>query len=392
MKQLFLNKFYSTLGDLVSEIKTLFPTQSTDIITHDDLNDLNNLNNLNNESSSYLDNFYKNTKEVSIELSEKNEIVFSKDICLLEGINFYLIWNSEITDENKETLWKYLHTLYLYSDQYIRDINLPEIMKLYKKASKNENLKVDTETKVLFGILDNLCGNKLGITSSNEELENRCNDDNKENHSEKGTLRDLPGLPSLAGLSDMKLPTEGLFNGQIGQLATEIASELDTSTLETENPSEMIQNLLSGNMKDDSPVFKLVHQISDKIQNKLSSGDVDEMKLFEEAKGAMKMMGANNKHSPFNMLHKMTEKMGNLNSSDNKEETDDISKQIEDMLKSSGINTDAINNITSKLNTTQPISTSNGIDDKRRFLKEKLKKKKQLLETKKKLDKLKNNY
>ncbi len=181
--------------------------------------------------------------------------------------------------------------MYLYADQYSRDTSLPEIMKLYKKASKKQNLKVDRDTKILFGILDNICGNKLGVTSTTKDLESRCQDDLPESNNE-GSSSSSSGLP---------ISTDGLFSGQIGKLATEIAGELDTSTLETANPNEMIQNLLSGNMNEESPVLKLVHQISDKIQNKLSSGEVNEMELFKEAQGAMKRMGGKNKEAPFNM-------------------------------------------------------------------------------------------
>ena len=185
----------------------------------------------------------------------------------------------------------------------------------------------------------------------------------------------------------MNFNTDGLLSGHIGQLATEIAGEIDITNLENSNPSEMIQNLLSGNMNKDSPVLKLVHQISDKIQNKLTSGEVNEMDLFSEAQGAMKMMGGSNKNSPFNMLHKMTEKMHKNNHQNENEVADDISKQMEDMLKSSGLDPTAMEQVENAINIHKPSENNN---DKRRFLKEKLKKKKQLIQTKKQLEKLRN--
>jgi hypothetical protein len=371
MKDLFLDKFKNTVKDLLSNINELFP--DNDNIVEKQLFE-------NNDYQNILRKYYENSKKVGIELSEKNEIVFSSDVLLLDGINFYEIWNSEIGDESKESIWKYLHTMYLYADQYNRDVCLPDVMKLYKKASKKESLQVDRETRILFGILDNICGNKLGVTSSTQELETRCSDDPIDEKSDNGSSKSS-GLP---------FSTEGLFSGQIGQLATEIAGELDVSKLETENPNEMIQNLLSGNMNEDSPVLKLVHQISDKIQNKLSSGEVNEMDLFKEAQGTMKMMGGKNKQSPFNMLHKMTEGL-NGNNTDSNESPDDIAKQMEAMLKSSGINTDhlhnAVNNNGSSVDTTPEKETTN---ERQKILKDRLKKKKQQLETRKQLDKERN--
>ena len=403
MEASFINKFNDSLNNLIKEIKDLVPENSSEIVDSNKFKDLENKNN------EILISFYQNTKEVAIELSQKNEIVFSKDICLLEGIDFYLLWNLEINETSRESIWKYLHTMYLYADQASNNTSLPEIMKLYKKASKKQNLKVDKNTTALFGILDNICGNRLGVSSSKEELETRCKEDtNNESslHNLSGlpglpNLSGLPGLPDLSNLSDMKLPTESLFSGHIGQLATEIAGELDTSNLEAENPNDMIKNLLSGNMTEDSPVFKLVNQISGKIQNKLSSGEVNEMDLFKEAQGAMKMMGGDNKNSPFNMLHKMTESMNNDNnqnpndnqngnSNDNNEETitpDDIAKQMESILKSSGIDSSTINKVASQLDSSN-LSSSNSVNAKRKQLKEKLKKKKQLLEAKRQMEKL----
>jgi hypothetical protein len=326
------------------------------------------------------------------------KLFFSSDIKLLDGINFYKIWNSVISDESRDNIWKYLHTMYLYADQVERDTNISEVMKLYKKASKIQNLEVDNSTKILFGILNNLCDNKLGITSNDDELEKRCKENDESQSEDKvglPSLPNLPGLPNLPNLNEMNFNTDSLLSGHIGQLASEIAGEIDTTNLENSNPSEMIQNLLSGNLNNDSPVLQLVHQISNKIQNKLTSGEVNEMELFEEAQGAMKMMGGNNKNSPFNMLHKMTEKMHNNSSeisSKNKETPDDIAKQMEDMLKSTGIDPTQINNIANNINLSDGNSCRiNENNDKRKILKEKLKKKKQLMETKKKIGQLKNN-
>ena len=66
--------------------------------------------------SKYLQQFIKNNKHKGNDISNKNEIIFSKDLVLLEYIDFNYIWNhSEITSENKQIIWKYIQSLYLYS-------------------------------------------------------------------------------------------------------------------------------------------------------------------------------------------------------------------------------------------------------------------------------------
>ncbi len=392
MKELFIDKFENTFGDLLKEIQSIFPNTYQNFIEQKTI--------LKNHTE-ILRKYYENTQKVGVELSEKNEIIFSKDIVLIEGINFYEIWNSEITIDSREIIWRFLHIMYLYANQAIEDTNLSEIMKLYKKASKKENLKVPTQTKILFGILDNICNHKLGITSSDEEIGERCKDE------DKTTSPLTSGLTGGLPIPSLPFNTDGLLSGQIGEIANEIANELDTSNLEEENPGEVIQNLLSGNMAQDSPVFKLVHQISDKIQNKLTSGDIDQNKLFKEAQGAMKIMGGNGEKSPFNFLSKMTENLGfDVDNVDKDEKTESgFPKQLEDkmskMIKDTGMDPslffDCHKNLDKVLSFMDPSNVDTTVampdsDDpekeKRKALKAKLKQKKKKLETKKQLDKL----
>ena len=47
------------------------------------------------------------------------------------------------TEKSKETLWKYIHSMYLYADQSQRDINLTKVMKtIQKKLLSNSFLEV----------------------------------------------------------------------------------------------------------------------------------------------------------------------------------------------------------------------------------------------------------
>ena len=52
------------------------------------------------------------------------------------------------------------------------------------------------------------------------------------------------------------------------------------------------------------PIINLVQQISGKIQNKLSSGEVSESDLLSEAKGALNILGkgSGNDNNPLGML------------------------------------------------------------------------------------------
>ena len=327
MSTLFLDKFNNTFKELLNDIKQSYNNNFNEFVDDEIIESY-----LGKDNTKLINDYYKNVKEVGNELSNKDEFIFSENIELIKGINFFKIWNSELSDETKESIWKYLHTMYLYSDNYNRNTNLSEVMSLYKKASETDHLDVDNETKVLFGILDNLCGSQVVINES-DKSDPYENKDNKTNN-------DTSSKPSGgSGFNTDEFMNNPMFGGSIGKLATEIAGEIDTSSFETEDPNQMITNLLSGNMSKDSPVLKLVHQISDSIQSKLTSGDINEMDLFKEAQNVMSSMGSTT-NSSSEFLNKMSKDISNISLNNNENDDDNdindvIKKNMSNILESS---------------------------------------------------------
>ena len=70
--------------------------------------------------------------------------------------------------------------------------------------------------------------------------------------------------------------------------AKEIAEEIDPEKINLDNPAELLKNLMSGNLENDtSGLMNLVSNITSKMHDKISSGDIDENKLFNDAKKVM---------------------------------------------------------------------------------------------------------
>ena len=95
-----------------------------------------------------------------------------------------------------------------------------------------------------------------------------------------------------------------LFGGTITNLATEIAEGLDTDDLDLENPGKLFKGLLSGNLGEDDNdggIFNLVKNITGKIHDKLSSGELDETSLFNEASSVINNLNkvSKNASNPF---------------------------------------------------------------------------------------------
>ena len=78
-----------------------------------------------------------------------------------------------------------------------------------------------------------------------------------------------------------------------------------------DDPQKLLKSLLSGNFdeeNDDSGVVNLIKNITDKIQTKLSNGNLDETQLFSEAQNVMNSLGkggGDGMSNPLNMFSTM---------------------------------------------------------------------------------------
>jgi len=261
-----MEKFNSTLKEFLEVIKTNYSSQVFSIDNHYIFNE--------NTKDQYLNSFFNNCRDKGDDMSSKNEIIFAKGSVLLYGIDFYHIWNDEsLEDSNKDNIWKYIHTLYIYAYEYIKDQDFKSIMKEIKKLGSNRE-SVDEETRTFMNIIDSL------TEKYTKKQPGVVDDEDEENAGDD------------SGDSSFKLPD--LFGGVIGDLAKEIASEIDPSTLDLKDPADLLKNLLSGNFdaeNDTTGISQLVKNITGKIQNKISSGSLNESQLFSEAQKVMSQFG-----------------------------------------------------------------------------------------------------
>lgn len=82
----------------------------------------------------------------------------------------------------------------------------------------------------------------------------------------------------------------GFGGGKIASLAKEIAKDIDVSSLKSDNPDEMIKNMLdfsSGN----NVLGKIISQVSSTLNNKITSGEIKHDELLGEAMSMMNIFG-----------------------------------------------------------------------------------------------------
>jgi hypothetical protein len=262
-----LTKFNETLCELLNDIKSVNPesTESIDqFIKTFNLEDGN--------SKDYFDYFVKHVYSNSKLILEK-DLSLLNNTQILDNIDIKFIFEKNEHYENRDIIWTYLNALYIYAHKYLelvhemsKALQDPDvIVKQLKEMGFDEKYFAE-QSHVLSQMVENI------QSKADEAIKNGMEpnpDDFKQN---------VP--PEMEKMAD------SLFSGMIGNLAKEIATEIDPSTLnfDPENPQAILQSLLSG---ENSNLMSLVQNISGKIQNKMETGQIDQQALFSEAASIM---------------------------------------------------------------------------------------------------------
>jgi hypothetical protein len=193
----------------------------------------------------------------------------------LPRIVFSHIWEGDISEITKTTIWKYLTLLFVTISK--------------QQDGGKEEIDLD---EILSGIID----------------ENKDDDISEESQSQS---QPQPGFElQIPSISELPEQIQNMMGGSLGKLAMELAQETSMEGV--------------GN-KGTLDLFGMMGKIGNKIENKIKSGELSESSLLEESMGLINSMGgANNIQSMMNMfkggannnggfdfsaLQKMTEKI-----------------------------------------------------------------------------------
>jgi hypothetical protein len=299
-----MDKFNTNLTQLLNTIKRLYPEQIPNIDKH---------YNLSEATDKYLLEFWENCKDKGNDISTKNEIIFSKNSIILVNVDFNKIWNDEsLQDSEKDNIWKIIQSLWIFAFQFIKDQDLKSILKTFKKLGENRD-SLDEESKAFLNIIDSLTDKFAKADISGNDT-----DEFKEDGNESSGF----GF-------DFNIPE--LLDGEIGKIAKEIAEEIDPSDLDLSNKEELVKNLMSGNFdeeNDKSGVVKLVKNISEKIHNKIESGQIDKDKIMKEAEKIMKQFGGGKNKNPMSMFSNIMKSQMGKNMSDEEKDLFNQAAQI----------------------------------------------------------------
>ena len=214
-------------------------------------------------------------------LYQNNDIFSNADIntAFLPNIDFKKLWECNISDKTRETIWKYLQLILFNIVQNV-DNNTPfgDTAKLFEAINSNElHDKIEETIKGMQDIFEE------GMNSTDETNDSSEKDEMNKEDPMNGQSFDAMPDPSKIDLDPEKIQSHlsGLLNGKIGSLAKEIAEEAakDLNLSEDENPENVMKNLF----KNPGKIMGLVKSIGGKLDAKMKSGDLNESELLEEA-------------------------------------------------------------------------------------------------------------
>lgn len=206
-------------------------------------------------------------------------------------IHFKNLWQCEISDKTRETIWKYLQ-LMMFSIVGTLDNKdaFGDTAKLFEAINQDDfKGKLEEVLSNIQGIFD-MSGNK--DAAANTEGGFNMND-----------------MPNAEQLNDH---ITSMLDGKLGKLAKEIAEETAADLdIDFDGATDM-NDVLGKLVKNPSKMMGLVKNVGEKLDTKIKSGDIKESELIAEATEIMNRMksmpGMENIKS---MLSKMG--VGNLN-------------------------------------------------------------------------------
>ena len=241
----------------------------------------------------FISTFIENLEPHITSISKKDESIFLENrLTIIDGLDSEAIWR-DTPKKNREVIWKYLHTLYILGITYKGEVG--DLVKIIENINNldNEDLisNLNNQAKIMVDMFKNISMNK-NEEQPDESVDAEDNEDTEPKHEDK------KGKGHTTGLEDM------LQNSKIADLAKELSEEINLDDNFTD-PSEIMNNLTG----DPTKMFDLIKVIGGKIQNKISTGDLNESELLDEAQNMFLKISKNNNLFNNDIFKKMASTM-----------------------------------------------------------------------------------
>ena len=280
------NEFNKIINDFISDIVTTFPEYSglikrwwtrTTVSADDETNPRAKA-----ETSFVFRHCVKVLPERFFDILYKNTDIFSENSTIntefLPGVVFKQLWACDISDNTRETIWKYLQLVLFSVIGSVRDSSqLGDTAKLFEAINEDELKEKLSET------LENMQSMFDNFTNK----EDSSNSDPNPNPDPDSDTNPNAGVPNV---EDIHKHIHKMMEGKLGKLAMELAeetaSELDLDLDETKDAKDVFQKLF----KNPGKLMNMVKNIGTKIETKIKSGEIKESELMSEGMDLLNQM------------------------------------------------------------------------------------------------------
>ena len=222
------------------------------------------------------------------EILYQNDEMFKEDSDIdtefLPHIHFKNLWQFDITQKTRDTIWKYLQLI------------------LFSIVGSLENREAFGDSAKLFEAI-NGDDFKSKLEETLSQMQGLFDSQPSSSENSDASFNMPEGMPNA---DDIHEHINGMLDGQLGKLAKEIAEETAASlNIDMENVTDM-KDVFSNLVKNPTKLMGLVKNVGDKLDSRIKSGEIKESELISEATDIMnKMKGMPGMDNIQSMLSKM---------------------------------------------------------------------------------------
>lgn len=202
----------------------------------------------------------------------------------LPGISFKYLWQCDISDKTRETIWKYLQLVLIAIIGCVKNRDaFGDTEKLFKSVNEDDfKGKLEETMAQMQKIFETGSSAREGGVG-----EGVGGGEGGEGVGGSGPSFNMGNMPSA---DDIQGHISGMLDGKLGNLAREIAEEtaenLNINMDDATNVNDVFQNLF----KNPGKLMGLVKNVGDKLDSRIKSGEIKESELLAEASEIMNKM------------------------------------------------------------------------------------------------------
>ncbi len=271
-----IQTFNKTMNDFILSLKKFYPEETKDVSSIEDMND-----------TIPLQHFMKSVESFIDMVSQKNEGMFENDIYLIPNCNLKEIWDNKEKANNHDAIWKFLHTLVLLGSTIrSKSHNLEQFFEQFTNMEGQDNFLENQMMNILNELTEKDLD--LDLDLDEDDLNTKPSSSSSTSSSAKDTNEEEKEIDLENDTDEYAKIFE---NTKIGNLANEIAKDIDMSafediqTMESPDIKSVMEKLVGG-----GGLKNLIQSVASKLKNKMASGDVNQDELLGEVTSMMDKM------------------------------------------------------------------------------------------------------